>query len=81
MPRYYFDIRYDEGAWSVDPDGMDLIHPTDARRQAVMTAAERAKDAEGRHRRISVRIRDSHPEPLLTVNVPVAAKIRDLEPA
>nr|WP_133239275.1 MULTISPECIES: hypothetical protein [Microvirga] len=60
-----------------DPDGMELPHPTDARREALLTAAELAKDAVGRHSRISVRIRDSHPEPLLTVNIAVAEKKRD----
>ncbi|WP_420846824.1 DUF6894 family protein [Microvirga tunisiensis] len=78
MPRYSCDTRSDEKAWLVDPDGMDLVCSTHARRKALVTAAELAKNAGGWHSRISVRIRDSHSEPLLTVTIAVAAKKRDL---
>lgn len=78
MTLYHFDVRYDEDEWSIDLDGLDLAYPVDARREAVKTAAELAKDAIGWHRRISVRVRDSYPESLLTINIVVTEEWRGL---
>ena len=77
MPRFYFDLRYDSGAWSADESGGTICEsPQAARVEAVTLVAEIARDEASRHRKIAVRVRDgSSPEPIVTVTLSV-----ELEP-
>ena len=76
MPRYHFDLRYDEEPWSDDPEGIDLDGPEQARVEALDLAGSIAKEQVRNHWRISVRVRDSVPEPLLQVELSVTKKDR-----
>jgi hypothetical protein len=76
MPRYHFDLRYDEEPWSEDPEGLDLDGPEQARVEALDLAGSIAKEKVRQHWRISVRVRDSSPEPLLLVELSVTEKER-----
>jgi hypothetical protein len=68
MPRYRFDLRYDDEPWSEDDTkGMNLRSAAEARRDAVRLVADIAKDEALRHRKIVVRVRDGSPEPVVTV--------------
>ena len=69
MPRYHFDLRYDDQPWSEDPDGLDLDGPEQARLEALTLAGDIAQEQVRQHWRISVRVRDALPEPLLTVDL------------
>ena len=70
MPRYRFDLRYDDEPWSEDDtEGSDCESAAVARRDAVQLVAEIAKDEVWRHRSIAVRVRDDGPEPVVTVTL------------
>jgi hypothetical protein len=71
MPRYYFDIRYDDEPWSDDQDGVDLVGRTEARAEALDLIAGLAKEQVGLHWRVSVRVRDYEPFSTVTLSVDV----------
>ena len=68
MPRFWFDVCRDDGEWSDDDEGTDLSNAEEAGREGMNLAYALAK---GRPpaQYISVRVRNDHPEPLLTVRV------------
>jgi hypothetical protein len=72
MPRYFFDLSYDDQPWSEDQDGVDLASKEQARIEAVELAAAITKEQARRHRKIEVRARDSGPEPVVTVTLSVS---------
>ena len=76
MPRYHFDLRYDDEPWSEDPDGIDLDGPEQARLEALALAGDIAREQVPQHWRMSVRVRDGQPEPLLIVDLSVTRKER-----
>lgn len=68
MPHFWFDVQRDDGAWSDDDEGTDLATPEEAGREAIALGYALALgDPPARY--ISVRVRNDHPEPLLTVRV------------
>jgi hypothetical protein len=76
MPRYFFDLRYDEQPWSEDDQGDELDSPEAAHVEAVALAAELAKDRLRKHRQIAVRVRNDESEPLLFLTVSLTSKER-----
>ncbi|GJD52204.1 hypothetical protein OPKNFCMD_4966 [Methylobacterium crusticola] len=70
MPRFYFDLR--EGTqFTADEEGLDYPDLDAAEREAMLVAAEIAKDQlpRGRVREIAVDLRDQHGLRLLTATV------------
>jgi hypothetical protein len=66
MPRYYFDV--DDGeTLTCDDEGLDLDDMEEARREAVRTLPEVAKDAlpDGNERTFAVTVRDEARCPIL----------------
>ena len=71
MPRYFFDIRYDDEPWSDDQDGVNLVGRTEARAEALELIASLAKEQVRLHWQISVRVRDYEPFSIVTLSVEV----------
>ncbi len=67
MPRYYFDIRYDDEPWSHDQDGATLVDQNEARAEAFELVGVLAKEQVRRHGRIAVRVREGEGEPFVEV--------------
>jgi hypothetical protein len=72
MPRYYFDLSYDDEPWSEDPEGVELASKEQARIEAVELAAAVTKEQARSHRKIEVRARDDGPEPIVIVTLSVS---------
>ena len=77
MPRFYFDLRYEDEPWSEDPEGSDIESKESARVEALELAAEIAKDQVRWHRQIAIRVRDDGPEPVVTVTLAVTMRPPD----
>ena len=70
MLRFLFDVRRDDGPWSDDDEGTELPSADEAGREAISLAYALALgDPPARY--ISIRVRNHHPEPLLTVRLSV----------
>jgi hypothetical protein len=70
MPQFWFDVCRDDDQWSDDDEGTELATATDAGREAISLAYALAL-GDPPARSISIRVRNHHPEPLLTVRVSV----------
>lgn len=71
MPRFYFDLSFDNDTWSEDPDGSELGSMEEVRVEALELAAEIAKEQVKAHRLVAVRVRDRGPDPVLVVTLSV----------
>ncbi|QRM32472.1 hypothetical protein [Microvirga sp. VF16] len=70
--RYYFDVQCDDEMSCTDAEGIDLRAHEDVRHKALQVAGELTKERIHTHKRITVRVRDAGPEPVLVVEVSVA---------
>ena len=66
--RFWFDVRYDDDAWSEDDEGTELRDPEEARRSALDLALSLAK-ADAPIHELTVRVRDGEPAPVLLVRL------------
>jgi hypothetical protein len=71
MPRFYFKVTTGVGIASED-DAVDLPSPEAARAEAMMTAAEMAKEGGAAPKDISIAIRDEKGEAVGTVRLTLA---------
>ncbi len=76
MSRFYFDLRYDGGPWSNDPDGIDLAGIDEARSEAVALMAGIVKDHLREYWQIAIRVRDDQPAPVLALALSMEAEER-----
>lgn len=67
MPRFFFDVT-DSGKTSPDSEGVEFPSVDEARREALRTLGEIAKDElpDGDHRQFSIDIREGDGAPILT---------------
>ncbi len=77
MPRYYFDIRYDDEPWSPNEDGVELVSRHLARAEALDLIGELAKDEVQRHRLIAVGVRDHGSDYFLEVALSITVQPPD----
>ena len=68
MPQFWFDVCRDDRDRSDDDQGTELSGPEEAGREALALAYSLAK-GHPPARYISIRVRNDHPEPLLTVRL------------
>ena len=71
MRYYYFDLRYDDGPWSDDEDGVPFPDTEQARAAALSLATAITKEEARSHRKIQVRLRDHNSRPITTVTLSV----------
>jgi hypothetical protein len=71
MPRFYFDTAVN-GESMEDDEGVELASREMARMEAVLAAAEMAKDEAARHslREVAINVREGI-EPILSVRLPL----------
>lgn len=77
MPRYYFDVRCDNGLWSEDQDGIVLRGRAEARTEALKRLVSSADELLHDHWQTEVRVRDEQTEPLLIFTLSLRAAERD----
>ena len=69
MPLFHFDVRYSDQPWSDDDQGLEFATVDRARAEARDLIAAIAKESLREHSKLSVRIRDGKPEPVLTLSL------------
>jgi hypothetical protein len=67
MPRYFFDVRYDDEPWSHDQDGVTLVDQNEARAEARELVGALTKEQVRSHWRIAIRVREGEGEPFVEV--------------
>jgi hypothetical protein len=74
MPKFFFDLRYDDEPWFDDTEGSELASLEEARSEAVELMAETTKDKLRSYWKISIRLRDDQRTPLLTLILSMRAE-------
>jgi hypothetical protein len=75
MARYFFDVT-DSGKVSIDKEGVEFGSLDEARREALQTLGEIAKDElpDGDHRQFSIDIRQADGAPILSASLSLQVK-------
>jgi hypothetical protein len=76
VPLYHFDLSVNVQPWSNDETGIELADFKQARRQALMLAAEVTKESIQDLHEVCVRVQDGSPVPLIVVRVAVTVESR-----
>jgi hypothetical protein len=76
MPLFHFDVRFDRADWSDDDEGVELRDTAEARDQAFDLARGLAKEHIDGNREITIRVRDGHPEPVVTLRLSLSVDDR-----
>ena len=74
MPRFHFDVRYDDEAWSEDEEDNDFASLDEARSEAIELMAGLTANKLREYRRLMIRVRDDRRTPLLTLTLSLKAE-------
>ena len=74
MPRFHFDVRYDDEAWSEDEEENDFASLDEARSEAIELMAGLTANKLREYRRLMIRVRDDQRRPLLTLTLSLKAE-------
>ena len=74
MPKFHFDVRYDDEAWSEDEEEIDFASLEEARSEAIELMAGLTADNLREYRRLMIRVRNDQRAPLLTLTLSMKAE-------
>ncbi len=73
MPKFHFDVRYDDEAWSEDEEEIDFAS-LEARSEAIELMAGLTADKLREEWRLMIRVRNDQHTPLLTLTLSLKAE-------
>ncbi len=74
MPKFHFDVRYDDEAWSEDEEEIDYDTLEEARSEAIELMAGLTTDTLRDYWKLMIRVRNDQRTPLLTLTLSLDAK-------
>jgi hypothetical protein len=74
MPKYHFDVRYDDEAWSEDEEENDFASLEEARSEAIELMAGLTASKLREYWRLMIRVRNDQRTPLLTLTLALKAE-------
>ena len=69
MPKFHFDVRYDDEAWSEDEEEIDYDSLEEARSEAIELMAGLTADTLRDYCKLMIRVRNDQRTPLLTLTL------------
>jgi hypothetical protein len=76
MPRYHFDVKYDDRPISLDEEGLELSSSEEALHEAFDLVPTLAKDHLVGCRSLTILVRDGEPQPVVTLRVSMVVEER-----
>ncbi len=74
MPKFHFDVRYDDEAWSEDEEENDFASLEEARSEAIELMAGLTANRLREYWRLMIRVRNDQRTPLLTLTLSLKAE-------